>query len=138
MTLMDISHARNFTPSSFASSIISFGRFTFFCFMMRFINQRPIPNMFSLEGPIASPPRASRLNIFPMNPSPLKKPPFLMTFNPQNVKNKVTSMLEAAAPVAITRAAMALSRSPLNTTIEAFPTLSPDFYEIRGEGAVIF
>src|SRR3569832_743902 len=40
-----------------------------------------------------------------------------MVFNPQNVKNIVTFMPMAAAPVAMMKAAMARSRSPLKSTI---------------------
>ena len=46
-------------------------------------------------------------------------PGFLRTFNPQNVKNIVTSLPIDAAPVAMINEAIALSRSPLNTTIVA-------------------
>jgi hypothetical protein len=44
---------------------------------------------------------------------------FLIACKPQNVKNIVTSIPEAAAPVAIIKAAISLSISPLKTTIES-------------------
>ena len=42
---------------------------------------------------------------------------FLRTFSPQNVKNIVTFLPIVAAPLAIINDAIALSKSPLNTTI---------------------
>ena len=47
---------------------------------------------------------------------------FLRILSPQNVKNIVTGLPMAAAPFAIMKDAMALSRSPLNTII-VFPSL---------------
>src|SRR4030043_311199 len=44
----------------------------------------------------------------------------LMMFNPQKVKNMVTSIPILAAVVAIMNAAIALSKSPLNTTMVNF------------------
>ena len=44
---------------------------------------------------------------------------FLMACRPQKVKNMVTSIPEAAAPVAMMKAAIRRSMSPLNTTIES-------------------
>ncbi|MNN71593.1 hypothetical protein D3C81_1875460 [compost metagenome] len=41
-----------------------------------------------------------------------------MTFKPQKVKNIVTFLPLAAAPFAIIKDAIALSKSPLKTTIE--------------------
>jgi len=38
-------------------------------------------------------------------------------FRPQNVKNNVTSLPMAAAPLAMINEAIALSKSPLKTTI---------------------
>jgi hypothetical protein len=43
-----------------------------------------------------------------------------MVFNPQKVKNIVTCMPMAAAPVAIIKAAIARSKSPLSSTIVTF------------------
>ncbi|MNN21619.1 hypothetical protein D3C81_1349480 [compost metagenome] len=61
-----------------------------------------------------------------------------MTFNPQKVKNIVTFFPLAAAPLAIIKDAIALSKSPLKTTIElpsGFTTSDAAILGIEGAAA---
>src|SRR5699024_8958895 len=89
----------------------------------------PSPNIFILEiGKFSGEFGIILLNI-------LSKPDFLIfgacgfliIFNPQNVKNIVTSFPIDFAPVAIIKEASALSKSPLKTTIVA-----PSFVSTSG------
>ena len=118
MSSIDIWHATNFTPFCFALSISSSSEETPFCFITARIIFAPIPPKFMRESPSFLEPRGSiKLNIFPISDfltrtfSGLRK-----RLTPQKVKNIVTGRPIAAAPFAIMNEAIALSKSPLNTT----------------------
>src|SRR5689334_21094960 len=59
-------------------------------------------------------------SIFPMGLFPAAPLPLRRQFIPQKVKNIVTSIPMAAAPVAMMKASIVLSISPLNTSRVAF------------------
>ena len=115
---IDIWQATNLTPFCCALWISSSSEETPFFFMTARIILAPMPPKFIRESPSFLEPRGNiKLNIFPMSD-------FLMrTFSglrkmltPQNVKNIVTGRPIAAAPLAMMNEAIALSKSPLNTT----------------------
>ncbi len=101
-----------------------FKRSTFFSRIIFFIKAAPIPPIFILESfslliplGIIIPNMASKKDFFTFCFFV-----FLSTFRPQNVKNIVTRLPIAAAPLAIMNEAITLSRSP-SKTIMVFPSL---------------
>ena len=90
--------------------------------MTFFIILVPIPPMFILESFSFPAPRGIMApNIFSIRDfSTLRFSGFLKILSPQKVKNMVTGLPMATAPLAMINAASALSISPSNTTI-VFP-----------------
>src|SRR5690606_4442674 len=88
----------------------------FLSFITFLINLGPIPAMFILDKPNF----LLFLGIILLNILAIKSflvltwVSFLIIFNPQKVKNIVTSLPIALAPLAIIKEAIALSKSPLN------------------------
>ncbi|KAF5028924.1 hypothetical protein DSECCO2_653970 [anaerobic digester metagenome] len=90
---------------------------TFLSFIRLRIIRGPIPAKLILDNPNPWELLGSIMpNILPIiSLSLLALPGFLITFKPQKVKNMVTFLPVAAAPLAITNEARARSRSSLNT-----------------------
>ena len=118
MMSMDIWQATKRTPWARALSISSSKELTPFCFIIPRIILAPMPPMFIRDRPSFLVPRGIMApNIRSMNA--LWTLTFLglrRIFRPQKVKKMVTFRPMAAAPLAIMKAAMVLSKSPLNTT----------------------
>ena len=136
MTFMLISQAVSFTPRSWAC-LSSWGSgVTLWAFIIFLNIQRPMPPKLNLEGPRRSmPPRFITPSMRPMRPLPVRFP-FWMAFRPQKVKNMETCMSKAAAPVAMMKAPMTLSMSPLMTTMLAFSTGCASLIFISSSGFV--
>ena len=116
---MDIWQATSLIPACRAWAIRFSKEETFLRRMMKRIMRGPAPNMFIRDSPSLVLPRG----IIPPNIRS-SKVLFARTrfgrrriFSPQKVKNIVTRRPMAAAPLAMIKEAMALSRSPLKTTI---------------------
>ena len=125
---MESVQAMNFTPCSRADATSSSSDIAPASFMTFFIMGAPAPAKFILERPrwpvplgIILPNMACRMLFLS----------FVCTFSvlrrrlrPQNVKNMVTSSPMAAAPLAMMKAAIARSKSPLNRMIVFFVVVS--------------
>ena len=116
---MDIVQATSLTPLSIALFISVSRESTFLSFMTFFIIAVPIPPMFILDNlslllpsGIIIPNIFSIMDFFGFTAFALRR-----ALSPQKVKNIVTGLPIAAAPLAIMKEASTLSRSPLNTII---------------------
>ncbi|MPN53329.1 hypothetical protein SDC9_200993 [bioreactor metagenome] len=119
ITSIDIEQATTSTPFFIACSIKSSKDDIFLFFITSLISLLPIPIICILEslsfllplGIII--PKAVSIKFFLTEIFSC----FLKMFNPQKVKNIVTFLPIEAAPLAIIKDAIALSKSPLKTTI---------------------
>ncbi|MNW64450.1 hypothetical protein D3C74_427330 [compost metagenome] len=122
-----IVQAISFTPAFNASCMSTSRESTFLRPIVWRINLAPKPPIFILDNGsfrvpcgIIIPNILSSPFFFTAEASPLRN-----TFSPQKVKNIVTCLPIAAAPEAMIKEAIVLSRSPLNTII-VVPSLSAD------------
>src|SRR5450631_3352010 len=120
MMSIDIAQAIIFTPCSRAEAMRSSSGMTFSWRIIRCMSLGPAPAKFMCESLSRSGPRG----IMAENAFCKGLLPLVATFSgrrrafrPQNVKNMVTSSSIAAAPLAMMKAAITLSKSPLKTMI---------------------
>ena len=110
--------ATSLTPCSRALAISSSRDMAFCCFMTFFISGAPMPAKFILDRPsllgAARHHHAEHALQEALAAVALTFCGLRRRLRPQKVKKMVTSSPMAAAPLAIMRAAMALSKSPLN------------------------
>ena len=116
---MDIEQATTSTPLSIADLISSSRELTFLFFITILIILSPMPSMCMLESlSFLLPLGIIKPNIESITPFFTSTFPGLLSIlSPQKVKNSVTFLPIEAAPLAIIKAAIALSKSPLKTTM---------------------
>ena len=117
-----ISQAIRLIPRAFAASISSDNVATLRFFIIPVIRCGLIPAKLSLDNGRFFLPPIRKLNILARIPLPINARPvfFFRMLRPQNVKNRFTSQLTAAAPVVSVKAATALSKSPEKLIIDSF------------------